>query len=323
MNKIFKKPLLIILLVIIILIAVSFFAFKKMGDKDISLSSQEVSEKAVEYINENLTSEPVTLISTEEESGLYKIKVDIQGQEYDLYASKDGNLLFLDSISMVPPELKEIAKTETPEVRLFVMSFCPYGNLAEGIMNPVEELLGDEADIKLNYIIYSDYASGYPEYCFDEEDIYCSMHGIEELNQNIRESCVQKYQPEKLWDFVMEVNENADSTNVEEKWEEIAQRTDVDVEKVKECQENETKDILVRELELNKKNYPVQDPSRHEGMEETPISGSPTLVINGTVYDGERSSQGYKEAICSAFLNPPPECDQEIEESESTVEGEC
>jgi hypothetical protein len=149
------------------------------------------------------------------------------------------------------------------------------------------------------------------------------MHGIQEVNQNVREICVQKYQPEKLWGFVMDINENTDSDNVDEKWEGIAENLGIDTEKINNCQEEEGQGILAHEVELNGKNYPVQDPSKHQGMEEITISGSPTLVINGTVYDGERSSEGYKEAICSAFLNPPSECDQEIEENKTGVEGEC
>lgn len=323
MNNIFKKPLLIILLVAVVLVAGSYLVFKKMGEQDNSLSAQEAAEKAIEYINENLSSVPATLIETQEESGLYKITIDLQGQDYDFYVSRDGNILFLDSISMVPLELEEIPKAEVPEARLFVMSFCPYGNMAEAIMNPVEELLGDKADIKLNYVIYSDYASGYPEYCLDEEESYCSMHGIQELNQNIREACVQEYFPEKLWEFVMNVNESADSTDVDQKWEDIAKDIGIETEKIKECQENEGETILAQENSLNQNNYLVQDPSKHQGSEEITISGSPTLVINGVVYDGERSSKGYKEAICSAFLNPPSECEQEVEENETGVEGEC
>ena len=324
MNKIFKKPLLIIILLVTFLVLGSFYIFRGTEEgNDNSLSSDEVTEKVINYINENLSSTPVTFISVEEESGLYKMKIEIGGQESDLYASKDGNILFPSFISTVPPELKEIVKTEVPDVHLFVMSFCPYGNLAEGIMDPVEELLKDKLDIKLNYIIYSDYASGYPVYCLDEESTYCSMHGIQEINQNIREICVQKYQPEKLWDFVMNINENTSSENVDEKWEEIASSFDIDTSKIKECQQNEGVNILVEELKLTGAKYLVQDPSNHQGNEEISISGSPTLVINGIIYDGDRSSEGYKDAICSAFLNPPSECEEEVEGSKTGVEGGC
>lgn len=329
MEKVFKKPLLIILLVVVVLVAGSVFLLTGNGEENKGennedyLSPEQASEKAINYINENLSSSPVTLISTEEESGLYKIKIKIDGQEYDSYISRDGNILFPSSVSLIPPELKEITKTEVPDVRLFVMSFCPYGNLAEGIMNPVEELLGDKANIKLNYVIYSDYASGYPEYCLDKESTYCSMHGIQEIDQDIREVCVQKYQPEKLWDFVMDINENTDSNNVDEKWEDIASNLDIDVSKIKKCQKDEGVNILVEELRLTGTKYSVQDPSRHQGNEEISISGSPTLVVNGIVFDGERTSQGYKDAICSAFLDPPAECEEEIGGNGAEVEGGC
>jgi predicted DsbA family dithiol-disulfide isomerase len=42
------------------------------------------------------------------------------------------------------------------------------------------------------------------------------------------------------------------------------------------------------------------------------VSGSPSLMINGAKYNGARSSEDYKSAICSAFNNPPAECEQGI-----------
>ncbi len=45
------------------------------------------------------------------------------------------------------------------------------------------------------------------------------------------------------------------------------------------------------------------------------VRGSPTLVINDKVVSINRSPEAYKEAICSAFTNPPEECNQKLSES--------
>ena len=73
-------------------------------------------------------------------------------------------------------------------------------------MMPVVELLKDKADIQLHYVIYENYQGGGSKYCLDKDNKYCSMHGIQELNQDVRELCVQKYQGDKLWNFVKEIN---------------------------------------------------------------------------------------------------------------------
>jgi hypothetical protein len=50
--------------------------------------------------------------------------------------------------------------------------------------------------------------------------------------------------------------------------------------------------------------YPV-----HEDLNNKyGVQGSPTLVINGAQISAERSPEGIKAVICSAFNNPPEEC---------------
>ena len=53
------------------------------------------------------------------------------------------------------------------------------------------------------------------------------------------------------------------------------------------------------------------------------ITGSPTLLINGVVYNGQRSAEGYKQAICSAYSNPPEECGITLSGSTGTSSGSC
>jgi len=149
------------------------------------------------------------------------------------------------------------------------------------------------------------------------------MHGIQEVNQGIRELCVQKYQKDKLWNFVKAINSGSTSEDVDSKWEAIALDMGIDVAKIKTCQQDEGIALLTQELDLTQQEYPVQDPTQHQGSESEKISGSPTLVINGTILDGERNANAYKEAICSAFVEPPAECEQELGEPDESSEGSC
>ncbi|MFQ6057203.1 MAG: hypothetical protein ACE5J3_14625, partial [Methanosarcinales archaeon] len=42
------------------------------------------------------------------------------------------------------------------------------------------------------------------------------------------------------------------------------------------------------------------------------VRGSPTFVGNGKTISVTRSANGIKEAVCSAFNNPPEECNQNL-----------
>ena len=138
-------------------------------------------------------------------NGLYSVRFKVADREYDSYVSADGKLLFPESISLEGnnaksvSSLEDIPKAEKADAKLFVMSFCPYGNQAEDLMKPVIDLLGDKANIEVRYIVSK------------EGDNYTSLHGEAELNQNVREICVAKYQYDKYWDFVLGINEKGRS----------------------------------------------------------------------------------------------------------------
>ncbi len=288
------------------------------------ISKEEASQKVIDFLNDIALNGQATasLVKAIEESGIYKITVNVEDQQHSLYASQDGKFLFgqptdIDEVIKAQTENQSsdqsgqpenIVKTDRPEIDLYVMSFCPYGNQAEEVLIPAAELLDNKADIELHYVIYSNYGGGGPNFCLDEEAQYCSMHGIQELNQGIRELCVQKYQPEKLWDFVKIINQNCDYQNADSCWENFAREVGVNLQTVKNCQANEALDLLAEEVNLNK---------------EYEITGSPQLIINGQEYQIARAPESYKQAICSAFNSPPEECSQVLSEEGSSASGDC
>lgn len=290
----------------------------KQGTAVEVLSAQEAGKKAVDYINNNLLQPGTSAIlqSAEEKGELYNVKLNIGGRAYDSYVTKDGKLLFTQAINLdetpetpKQPPTQDIPKTATPDVKLFTMTFCPYGNQAEEAMHPVVEALKGKVDVEPHYVIYSNYRGGGPQYCLDKESKYCSMHGIQELNQDVRELCVYKYQKDKYWDFVMKINEKCSAQNVDSCWEAIAKEKGIDTEKIKTCQKDEAIELLKREVGLNEK-YGVR--------------GSPTLVINDATYQGGRTPEAFKQAICSAFTTEPSECSETLSGSAaSSPAGGC
>ena len=229
-------------------------------------------------------------------------------------------------------------KKEKPEVKFFVMSFCPFGNQAEKGLEPVYRLLKDKVLWQPRYVIYNkDYCNNmvYDEkrcqqlvdagrvpdletckkyfpfkttdecvkkFCLQEgENYYCSMHGIGEANQNVREICVYKnFGMDKYWDFVAKVNDKCNPGNVEDCWQSEAEEVGLDVSQITQCQENQALALLREEVTEDQK-YKVR--------------GSPTVYINNSLYKGGRQPEDYKKAICAGFKEQPEECKKVLSSS--------
>ncbi|MFH1129275.1 MAG: hypothetical protein V1686_00870 [Patescibacteria group bacterium] len=314
MEKIKKFIVPVIIVIVLLGIAAGLYYLK--GN---TISKDKASTIAIDFINTNLSQGQATATVKEitSQSGVYRVKIDVQGQEYSAYITKDGKILFPQGAEITPTiadtvdngnSTADIPKAEKSAAMLFVMSFCPYGNQAEDAMLPVVNLLKDKADVQLHYVIYSNYNGGGPNYCLDAENKYCSMHGIQELNQGVRELCVQKYQPDKLWGFVSQVNVACTAQDADTCWQEVATKAGVDVNKIKTCQANEATTLLAGELALNEK-YGVQ--------------GSPMLLINEKEFTGARSAEGYKSGICAGFTTEPAECSQSLSSTTNAADGSC
>jgi len=296
-------PLAIVITGLLITGAIIYINQKKITKSPEVLSPQQVGEKVISYINENILKgqATATLVNIVEDNGLYKLKTKVGENEFDLYVSKNGKLLFPQVIDLekklTQETPKEIPKTEKPDVKLFVMSFCLYGNQAEEIMRPVIELLGNKFNFGLHYIVSK-----------GTNGELLSLHGEQELHQDIREICVLKYQKEKFWDFVERVNKNCTAQNADTCWEKTAEDSGINTQEIKDCEKTESNLLLEQELNL---------------VKEYGVTGSPQLFINGVEYEGERTSEGYKKGICSGFLNPPSECQQVLSSESGSVEGGC
>lgn len=281
------------------------------------MSIDDAAKKAIDFINTYILQGQATaiLMGVEEKSGIYNLKVRVMGRVYDSYITKDGKLLMLSAIDMnKKPEIQtqttfDAPDREKPNVKFFVMSFCPFGNQAESGLAPVFRLLGEKVEWEPHYVIYSNYRGGGPDYCLDNESKYCSMHGIQELHQDVRELCIWKYYNHSIWwDFVLEINKLCNSRNADTCWEPIAKELNIDVNKINTCLKDEAESLLEKELELN---------------ERYGVRGSPTVFINDKQYSGGRAPENYKQAICSGFIDKPEECSQILGTTSSSASGGC
>jgi hypothetical protein len=174
------------------------------------------------------------------------------------------------------------------------MSYCPYGNMAEEGIEPAYQLLKNKAEFSPHYVIYSNYQGGGKQYCMDDASKYCSMHGVQEMNQGIRELCVHKLMGDSAYfKFVLEMNKKCSAGNADTCWEGVAKSTGIDAAKVKSCFDSEGLAIAESELKLNK---------------ALGVQGSPTVFVEGEPYSGGRSPADYAQALCSSFETSPSEC---------------
>lgn len=267
------------------------------------IGQAEASKKIENFVNENLVDlgTDVSMKDVFQESGLYKATVTIKGKDYTMYLTKDGKIFFPQGMDTDMKEKKEAAakdipKSDKPEVDLYVMSFCPFGNKAEDTLKSVYGLLKDKVDFNFRYIVST---SG--------EDVQ-SLHGAKEVAQDEREACALKqYGKDKWMDFVTYVNTNCGSDG--SCWEAGSKSLGMDSAAISACVNSEGTALM----KMNE-----QD-SNSAGA-----SGSPTMTINGveteTVYQ-YGNSEAYKQAICSAFNTAPSECSEVLSSNTSTAQG--
>ena len=115
MSNGFVKNLIPISIVIAGLLIAGALIYLNQGREITSekgLSSQEIAEKAINYINQNIMAEGQTasLVNVGEENGVYKIHLKIGEMEYDSYATKDGKFLFPEGYN-----LEAVPIAQTPE----------------------------------------------------------------------------------------------------------------------------------------------------------------------------------------------------------------
>lgn len=296
-----------------------------------TMTAEEAGVELKGFINEVYSRgiKNIEVTNSEEKNGLYMITTLITNQSDQtttstLYMTKDGKLFLPDAIDIdekraeivgqtannnqQQPPAVEISKTDKPTVELFTMSYCPFGNQAEDGISPVARLLADSVEVEPHYVIYSNYQGGGPKFCLDKDDKYCSMHGIDEVKQDVREMCIYKYDRSKFWDYIDAVNKDCDLKNINDCWDDSAEKLGINISKISSCLDNEAEALLEKEVELNKKYS---------------IKGSPALVINGTTYQGGRAPENYKTAICGAFNEQPKECEQKLGEASGSASGSC
>lgn len=283
------------------------------GTKNVVITPEDASAKALKFINENLMQpgSEVTIKEIIEENGLYKMTVVLPGegaQEITSYMTRDGKNFFPQAFEIDKEEANAeentntdanvnnqntpavAAKSDKPKVELFVMSHCPYGTQIEKGIIPVVETLGDKIDFELKFVDYA-------------------MHGEKELNEELQQYCVKQEAPDKFLSYLNCFLADGDTGDA------CFSNVGINKGSVDSCVAAADKEFKVMENFADRSTYRGSYPTFAIYQAENTkygVGGSPTLIINGGKSSSGRDSASLLNAICGAFNNAPEECSTQL-----------
>lgn len=296
----------LILVVGVLAAGVWYVKFGPRRQTDIGLEGAKA--KVTDFVEKNLvqpgTKIEVTGVSLE--GGLYKVSFTVAKQDVDTYITKDGTKFFPEAIDIAEAEKKTaemkngteaknnvpVPKTDVPEVDLFVMSYCPYGTQAEKGILPVLETLGNKIKFKLRFVDYI-------------------MHDKKEIDENLRQYCIQKGQPAKLAGYLKCFLKKGEGTESD-----CMTSMGISAAQVTSCVALTDTQFKITDGYNDKSKwkggkYPAFGVDA-EDVQKYGVGGSPSLVINGQKTDSERDPASILKTICGAFNNSPAECEKEL-----------
>ncbi len=257
------------------------------------LSAQDAGDRAINFINENiLAGQDMTasLINVADESGLYKLSIKVGESDFDSYITKNGKLLFpefIDLDELLAEQNKEATKKDRPDVKLFVMSYCPYGLQAQKMFIPVRNLLKDKVNFEITFVDYI-------------------LHEKQEVDENLNQYCIQKQNQGKYYSYLTCFTKEGDSAG-------CFKEVEIDKAQFDTCITETDAQYKITE-NYNDKDKWIQGQfpafNIHADLNEKyDVQGSPTIVINDQVIEvNPRSPENFKNIICESFNEKPEEC---------------
>jgi hypothetical protein len=265
-------------------------------------SKEKIAEEAINYINENqLSSSPASLVGVSEESGLIKITIEIGGNEFDSYVSKDGKLLFPQAIEMIMEEnsfantsnqpteedmekaVASIEKSDNPVLQAYVVSMCPFGIQMQRIVGEIVKTL-PELSKYIQLVYMGDVSS--------DGTKTTAMHGDAEATENLRQICIREEQSNKFWSYLSCYMKEGDDKGCESS-------TGINSSELNACMSTPSRGVAYakKDFDLN---------------EKYGVTGSPTLILNEKEVSefnfGGRTAEAVKSVVCAGFKSKPDFC---------------
>jgi hypothetical protein len=287
----------VILLALLVAASYGYKAYQKKFD----IGQVAIKEKVQKFIETNVPpGTKAEIKSITKENNLYKLSITVADQDVPVFVSTDGKKLFTNANDLEPKTTDtakpavpqaEAPKSDKPDVKLFVMSYCPYGTQIEKGIIPVVDTLKDKISYSLEFVDYI-------------------MHEKKEADENLRQYCIQKNQPTALNKYLTCFLKKGQGTEAS-----CMATSGVNAASTNACMKQADTQFNVSKQFADKSTYKGQFPPFDVNKEDNAkygVQGSPTLVINSVPISVNRDSASILKAICSAFNNPPKECDAQL-----------
>jgi protein-disulfide isomerase len=276
---------------LLVLFGISLFTNGFGGLK--SVSGNVVAEDAVSFINDNLLrgKATATLEKVEEQSGIYKATINVQGQTTDVYLTKDGNYMFLQAIPLNDDTLfKNIPSQEQPDVDMVALADddpvkgdpnapitiiefsdfqCPFcGKFYRETLPQIKEKYIDTGKVKLIY-----------------RDFPLSFH---ENAQSAAEAAECANEQGKFWEYHDLLFEKQQDLSVEN-YKQWAEELGLDMEQFNEC--------------LDSGKYADEVTNDFSDGQAAGVTGTPAFFINGKKVSGAQPFSVFEQIIEEELSN--------------------
>ncbi len=286
--------------VILLVVSIATSGFRTSNSN--ALSEGQISDKIEKFVNENLLQgqATATVKNVKEINGIYLLSLDVNGQAFETYATKDGSLFFPQAIktsvavneagqedsSGKSPDLVEVGNAPIKGVGdapVTIIEFsdlsCPYCAAAAGKnQDAIDYLKSKDASWEAPLPrIFEDYVeTGKVRFAFK----YFPGHGT---GENAMKLALCADEQGRFWEVHDVFFENQNLVEDAGALKELAAGIGVDREELEACYESGKYDSRL-----------VSD--GNEGR-AAGVSGTPTFFINGKVVSGAQSFSVFKQMI--------------------------
>lgn len=192
-------------------------------------------------------------------------------------------------------------------VDLFVMSHCPYGIEAEKAIISVIKDFQNQIDFHLYFIAEKvDEENSMDSHLADQENLdpyqeeisgrcigkgiseggrYKSLHGKEEVEEDIRQTVIERYYPQKFLDYLLFRAESYQEPD----WEQAAVSAWIDCDRIKQLVQEGGEKLFLKNIQKAK---------------EMKIYAAPTLFINGKKFRGPINRWSIARGFCREGYHP-------------------
>ena len=300
----------VLLILLVVAVYTNGFNFTGAATIDASITQIDAEDTILDYVNNNLLQPPftATVESSEELDNLFKITLDVAGQEIDSYITKDGKFFFPQGFDLEAPLDLEAPETELVEVSVdddpmkgdlnapvTIIEFseyqCPF--CKKYVDETYQKIMEEYVDTGKVRYIFRDFPLGF--------------------HPNAKPAAIASecaHEQGKFWEYHDLLFENQNSLNLEnyKKW---AVDLGLDTEQFNGCLDSEKYKKEVEKDLADGQSYGV--------------SGTPAFFVNGKMISGAQPFAAFKQAIEEALQSEGSqevELEEQIEEVAEVLEEE-